>query len=294
MWLLMSAMVLSLYPTPSTSSNVHWSKVQWGKCADKATSRWEFQKQATGMRVVEKSTGRCLAIKAGELPVPPGGANAYGAMVAEPCGDGGPEKGASQLWQFRDQKATPMLITNDVKKVTGPLALQAGNNGFSVEPNWCMCDVFTPDNVGGTVINVAAYCGASNSQYKMTADGADSAYTVALVDPQHSALGQCLTAAPCNSASDPPCSLPGAWGWEFIGVTLVAGVFYVGGGVALGVKQAPGTAPSPKVHPHYNLMLGVVGLVKDGVALCRSHVMSRVRGAQYQAVKSAATAAVTV
>ena len=123
MWLLMSAMVLSLYPTPSTSSNVHWSKVQWGKCADKATSRWEFQKQATGMRVVEKSTGRCLAIKAGELPVPPGGANAYGAMVAEPCGDGGPEKGASQLWQFRDQKATPMLITNDVKKVTGPLAL---------------------------------------------------------------------------------------------------------------------------------------------------------------------------
>ena len=39
---------------------------------------------------------------------------------------------------------------------------------------------------------------------------------------QHSSLGQCLYAQPCDSKSNPPCTLPTAWGTVFaaLGETL--------------------------------------------------------------------------
>eukprot|EP01047_Picozoa_sp_COSAG01_P035416 COSAG01_NODE_2715_length_7199_cov_15.544507_6_plen_118_part_00 len=85
-----------------------------------------------------------------------------------------------------------------------------------------MCDVYSPDKVGGTLVNVASYCGASNSQFQASAsDG-----SIRLVDPQHSQLGQCLHAAQCSSSSTPPCSLPSSWGSLFSVLVIAAAVLY--------------------------------------------------------------------
>ena len=53
-----------------------------------------------------------------------------------------------------------------------------GPNLFCRPSARCMCDVFSPNLVGGTLVNTAAYCGASNSQFVVTATD------IKLKDPQ--------------------------------------------------------------------------------------------------------------
>lgn len=153
--------------------------------------------------------------------------------------------GKNQQWRFRNQHETPVLLS--ASPPAGPAAIESGNNGAMrcmhaenclraaaeviLTPvagltdsgkHWCMCDVYSPDKVGGTLVNVASYCGASNSQFQASAsDG-----SIRLVDPQHSQLGQCLHAAQCSSSSTPPCSLPSSWGSLFSVLVIAAAVLY--------------------------------------------------------------------
>lgn len=182
------------------------------------------------MNIIERESGRCLAIKDCVFT---SGSDAYGRLVAEPCTTDNSCGGKNQQWRFRDQHATPVLETTTPP--TAACAIESGTNGWSeTGQHWCACDVFSPERVGGTLVNVAPYCGAANSQFdiKLSKDG-----TIRLRDPQHTSLGQCLHAKPCDSSATPPCRLPFGWGWIFIILLSVCGAIYTGGGIIFGVRS---------------------------------------------------------
>ena len=72
-----------------------------------------------------------------------------------------------------------------------------------------------------------------------------------------------------------------ATGWTLVGLLLVGGAAYVGGGVAYG--QRVGLGAGLQAHPHYTRMVELRALVDDGLAFARggktSHKSrSRARG----------------
>eukprot|EP01052_Picozoa_sp_SAG31_P015956 SAG31_NODE_1040_length_10203_cov_3.045428_9_plen_366_part_00 len=282
---LCALLCIVLRPWGCSAATVHWSEVDWAKCDDQPSAeasgtKWEFHSAgANAMRVKDVATSRCLAIQDCAMPVP-GASAPYGKIVVEPCSTSNSCQGANQLWRFRCQHDNPMLITN--VPPDHACAIESGTHDFggsgdaaslqlhldrlnatsvsNGQNNWCMCDVFSPDQVGNTLVNVAPYCGAANSQFVSSAsDG-----TIRLRDPQHSGLGQCLHAKPCTSASKPPCSIPLSDGWIFSILFVVAVAIYLVGGIGYGVKTQTKQL-GLQAHPHYEQMHAVGGLVVDGV-----------------------------
>ena len=267
-------------PAPGTPSLAPgaWTDVGWAKCETVDDGgRWDISTHDGGkwMNIKERESGRCLAIK--DCVFTPGG-DAYGRLVVEPCTSSNICNGKNQQWRFRDQHATPVLITTTPP--TKPCALETGTNGWSdVGEHWCACDVFSPQRVGGTLVNVAKYCGAGNSQFdiKLTDDG-----TIRLHDPQHASLGQCLHAKACDGSATPPCSLPLSWGWMFIIIFGVGTIGYAGGGISFGVRSQ-GKPAGLEAHPHYEQVVAISGLVQDGVVWTRTEITNRRGGGEAQA-----------
>jgi hypothetical protein len=219
------------------------------------------------MNIIESESGRCLAIKDCEFIA---GGDLYGRLVVEPCTTSNSCDGKNQQWRFRNQHATPVLTTTTPP--SEPCAIESGTTGWAdVGDHWCACDVFSPERVGGTLVNVAKYCGAANSQFniKVSDDG-----TIRLRDPQHTSLGQCLHAKPCDGSATPPCHLPLSWGWAFIIVFGACAAVYAGGGITFGVRSQ-GKSPGLDAHPHYEQVMAIGGLVQDGVVWTRTELANR-------------------
>lgn len=273
-----TAQALPAAGTPSLAPGA-WTDANWAKCDTVDDGgKWDIETHEGGkwMNIIERESGRCLAIKDCMFTT---GGDAYGRLVVEPCTTSNSCGGKNQQWRFRDQHATPVLITT-----TPPAkacAIESGTEGFSeVGQHWCACDVFTPSLVGGTLVNVAGYCGASNSQFdvsKLTEDG-----TIRLRDGQHSSLGQCLHARPCDDSAKPPCTLPAAWGWTFVIALSVCAAVYGGGGIGFGVRSQ-GKPPGVDAHPHYEQLSAIGGLVQDGVAWTQTQIANRRGGGEAQA-----------
>jgi hypothetical protein len=246
----------------------HWSDVDFAKCETHQGIKWEIEAHGSGadvyMNLVDSDSGRCLAIK--DCKINKDTASDYGRVVVEPCTSSNVCGGKNQHWRFRDQHASPMLLSN--KPPVAPSAIENGFEGLlDTGTHYCMCDVFSPAQVDNTKVNVAAYCGAGNSQFKY--DPADK--TIRLRDPQHFNLGQCLHAKPCNSHDTPPCSLPTSWGTVFVVLFSLGAALYIGGGVAHGVKNT-GQPLGPRAHPHFEMVGELRGLVEDGVSFTRARM----------------------
>ena len=268
-----SSPVLLLALIGGASGTEHWSDVNWAKCEGGSGIKWDLSTHDGGdyMSVIDRESGRCLAVKDCEYTA---GGDAYGRLILEPCTTSNACQGKNQRWRFRNQHASPMLITTTPP--AEPTAIECGAKGFPDGPgadggqgSWCICDVFSPDRVGGTLVNVAGYCGASNSQFVFHTEDD----TIRLKDPQHSGLGQCLHGKPCDSSSTPPCSLPASWGDTFLILFCVAGALYAGGGVAFGVRS--GEPAGLTAHPHHAAIKAVAGLAQDGVAFTRARIAER-------------------
>lgn len=61
------------------------------------------------------------------------------------------------------------------------------------------------------------------------------------------------------------------WGWTVIGILVLGGGAYVGGGILLGGRagRGSGKAAHMSAHPHFEQWMEVRGLFNDGVRFCQ-------------------------
>ena len=67
------------------------------------------------------------------------------------------------------------------------------------------------------------------------------------------------------------------WGWTVLGVLVLGGGAYVGGGVMLGGRAGRGSGKGADLtaHPHFEQWEAVRGLFHDGVRFCQARVGGR-------------------